>query len=102
MKQTIHLLREQFQNRTDNQKGWILFAVGMLLSYMFRVLFQMTLLYVISSLCIIWAGVYWFLAPDKRLIRPIFKKILLVLFILWLILLGVEFYLRILHAMGNI
>lgn len=102
IKQTVHFLRGWFKNRTDDQKGWISFAFGVLLSYIFRVLFQMTLLYVISSLFIIWGGIYWFLDPAKRHIRPIFKKILLVMFTFWLIFLVVEFYLRILHIFRSI
>jgi len=81
--------------RTDNQKGWICFAISFVGTYLiyFVIKSGFSLLYIIPSLFLAKSYIYW-IEPPQRKIRPIFKKILFVMFILWLILLMIELILR--------
>lgn len=102
LKLTSCCSKRWFQERTDGQKGWLLFVAGILLFYILLWLFKITLLYVIPSLFIIKAGLYWWSEPSQRKIRPVLRKILVIMLIIWIILIGIEFYLRILYFLGQI
>ena len=88
-----------FKARTNNQKGWLYFATSFLITYLIYFILKsgFSLLYVIPLIFFVKAHIYWSCTPPEASIRPVFKKILFIMFILWIILLGIEFYLRILQ-----
>lgn len=88
-------IQEWFTKKTDDQKGWICLIISVLVSCIiyFIIKNEFSSLYFISAMFIVRARLYW-IRPYERKIRPIFKKILFVMFILWLILLTIELILR--------
>lgn len=103
IKQILYDIGSRFQKRTDTQKAYLWLVTFFLVYYFIYLLVKktFTLLYVIPLICFIKGFTYW-LSPSQRKIRPTLKKILFVMFTLWIILLGVEFYLKILQAFGKI
>jgi len=85
-----------FYRATDEQKSWIYLIISVLGSCFIYLIIknEFSLLYVIPALFLIKARLCGWTEPADRKMRPIFKKILLVMFILWFILLMIELILR--------
>lgn len=90
-------IQKWFHKRTEKQKGDLWFVVSLITYFMIYLLIgknPFSFLSVIPALCFIKAGLYWWIDSSQRKLRPLFKKILLILFVLWLILLSIELILR--------
>ena len=100
IKQIIYRTSNLIRKMTDTQKAYLWIIASLLVYYFLYFLLRKTFsfLYVIPLACFIKGFLYW-QPPYKREIKPIFKKTLVVMFILWLILLIIEFYLRISHTL---
>ena len=90
-------IQEWFRKRTDRQKGdlwFIISVINYLLIYLLIGKSLFSFLSVIPAICFIKAGLYWWTEPSQRKISPIFKKILFVMFVIWLVFLAIELILR--------